>query len=76
MTDKCAYDNLWSHSDKAPWKKTTMKQKALWTFALIFWLVAACTIFAVKTQEVMTPQVYHNPGRDQLQLREPGEAAP
>lgn len=42
---------------KMPWKKTTMKQKALWTFALIFWLVAACTIFAVKTQEVMTPQV-------------------
>ncbi len=45
------------YSDRPPWKPTTLKQKALWVFALIFWLIAACTLFAVKNQELMTPQV-------------------
>ena len=50
----------WHYSSpppKEPWKKTTLKQKALWVSALVFWLIAACTLFAVKTQELMTPQV-------------------
>ena len=44
-------------SDRPPWKPTTLKQKALWVSALVFWLIAACTLFAVKNQELMTPQV-------------------
>ena len=44
-------------SDQPTWKPTTLKQKALWVSALVFWLIAACTLFAVKNQELMTPQV-------------------
>lgn len=50
----------WHYSSpppKMPWKPTTLKQKALWVFALIFWLIGALTFFAIKTEEQMTPQV-------------------
>lgn len=60
MLTKSKYDNGRHYSDpppREPWKKTTLKQKALWVAALVFWLLAACTFFAMKTQEVMTPQV-------------------
>lgn len=53
-----AYEWHYSYDEpKRPWKPTTIKQKALWVFTLVFWLVAACTFFAIKTQEQMTPQV-------------------
>lgn len=53
-----SYSRHYSYPEpKPPWKPTTMKQKALWVFTLVFWLVAACTFFAIKTQEQMTPQV-------------------
>ena len=50
----------WTYSTplpKRPWKPTTLKQKALWVFTMVFWLVAVCTLFSIKTQEQMTPQV-------------------
>ncbi len=50
----------WHYSSpppKMPWKPTTLKQKALWVFTLIFWLIGAVTFFAIKTEEQMTPQV-------------------
>lgn len=53
-----SYSRHYSYPEpKPPWKPTTMKQKALWVFTLVFWLVAVCTFFAIKTQEQMTPQV-------------------
>ena len=55
---KNEYVRFYSYPEpKKPWKPTTIKQKALWIFTLVFWLVAACTFFAMKTQEHMTPQV-------------------
>lgn len=51
------YKYIHSYPEKWPWKPTTLKQKALWVFTLVFWLVGACTVFAIKTQEWMTPQV-------------------
>lgn len=53
-----AYEWYYSYDEpKRPWKPTTIKQKALWVFTLVFWLVAACTLFSIKNQEQMTPQV-------------------
>ena len=52
-----SHQRIYSYEDKKPWKPTTLKQKALWVSALVFWLIAACTLFAVKNQELMTPQV-------------------
>lgn len=60
MKKKNENNYSWNYSappPREPWKKTTLKQKALWVSVLVFWLVAACTFFAMKTQEVMTPQV-------------------
>lgn len=36
------------YGDRLPWEPTTLKQKALWVSALVFWLIAACTLFTVK----------------------------
>lgn len=55
---KTRYEWHYSYDDRErKWKPTSMKQKALWVFILIFWLVGTCTFFAMKTQEQMTPQV-------------------
>ena len=51
------YVYFYSDPETRPWKPTTLKQKALWVFTLVFWLVGACTVFAIKTDEWMTPQV-------------------
>ena len=51
------YVYFYSAPETRPWKPTTLKQKALWVFTLVFWLVGACTVFAIKTEEWMTPQV-------------------
>lgn len=51
------YVYYYSTPETKPWKPTTLKQKALWVFTLVFWLVGASTVFAIKTQEWMTPQV-------------------